>query len=347
MDERSDELPGEEDDVTRTIAKKTPAGLALPYCTLSRVGLQFDGDLTAQQWQEIGRHLEQFEGSSRWWLGDWLLHGEGQAKWGSMYDEVVNEFGEKYDSAKKAKAVAAEFELGRRRPNLPWGHHREVASLPRDDQEELLDWAEEEDDDGKRPTRKQLRERVRQVQRENRLAATPVLADGVFDVIYADPPWLYAGDQHGKEAQETVLSSHYPSLPIEELCALPVASMAADDCVLFMWATCPLLKDALRLLEAWGFEYKAQMVWDKVKHNVGNYVSVRHELLLICTKGQPPKVPKLADSVYSEERREHSRKPEHFRTVIESMYPKAKKIELFRRGNAPDGWSVWGNEAEA
>jgi N6-adenosine-specific RNA methylase IME4 len=122
--------------------------------------------------------------------------------------------------------------------------------------------------------------------------------------------------------------------------------MAADDCVLFMWATCPLLKDALRLLEAWGFEYKAQMVWDKVKHNVGNYVSVRHELLLICSKGQPPKVPKLIDSVYSEERTEHSKKPDYFRDVIDQMYPDGTRIELFCRGCPKQGWEAWGNEAK-
>lgn len=330
----------------RTIAKRQAAGLALPHCTLSRVGLQFAGDLTADQWQEIGRHLEQFAGPSQWWLGDWLLHGEGQAEWGSMYDRVVEEFGETYASAAKAKAIAHEFEFGRRRQNLPWGHHREVASLPVDDQEELLDWAEEEDDDGKRPTRKQLRDRVRERQKRNRLNATPEQPTGVFNIIYADPPWMYSHDQHGKEAQDTVLSTHYPSMPIEELCELPVAAMAAEDCVLFMWATCPLLKDAIRLLEAWGFQYKAQMVWDKVKHNVGNYVSVRHELLLICTKGQPPKVPKLVDSVYSEERTEHSRKPDYFRDVIDAMYPDGTRIELFCRGCPKQGWEAWGNEAE-
>lgn len=332
--------------MTTTIASKKAAQLALPHCTLSRVGLQFESQLTADQWQEIGRHLEQFAGSSQWWLGDWLRHGEGQAAWGSMYDQVVEEFSEKYGSACNAKWLAEEFDFSRRREKLPWGHHSEVASLPFDDQEEILDWAEQEGDDGKRPTRKQLRERVRERQKRNRANATPPQPTSVFNIIYADPPWMYAHDQHGKEVQETVLASHYPSMPIDELCELPVAAMAADDCVLFMWATCPLLKDALRLLESWGFEYKAQMVWDKVKHNVGNYVSVRHELLLICTKGQPPKVPKLVDSVYSEERTEHSRKPDYFRDVIDSMYQEGTRIELFCRGVSKQGWEAWGNEAK-
>jgi N6-adenosine-specific RNA methylase IME4 len=333
----------------KTITKKKSDGLALPHCTLSRVGLQFESQLTAEQWQEIGLHLEQFAGSSQWWLGDWLLHGEGQAEWGGMYDKVVDEFEEKYQTAANAKWVAERFGFSRRREKLPWGHHAEVAGLESaEQQDELLEWAEDNGKDGKPVTQKQLRERVRQVRKSNRLAATPEQPAGVFDIIYADPPWMYtSGNQHGKEEQETVLSSHYPSMPTDELCELPVAAMAAGDCVLFMWATCPCLEDAMRLIDAWGFQYKAQMVWDKVKHNVGHYVSVRHELLLICTKGQPPKVPKLVDSVYSEDRTEHSRKPEYFRTVIELMYPDARRVELFRRGNAPDGWAVWGNEAEA
>jgi N6-adenosine-specific RNA methylase IME4 len=333
----------------KTITKKKSDGIALPHCTLSRVGLQFESQLTAEQWKEIGLHLEQFAGSSQWWLGDWLLHGEGQAEWGSMYDQVVDDLEGKYQTAAQAKWMAKKFDFSRRREKLPWGHHVEVAGFESEEQQdELLDWSEDNGDDGKPVTRKQLRERVREVRKANRLAATPSQPAGVFDIIYADPPWMYtSGNQHGKEEQETVLSTHYPSMPTDELCELPVGAMAADNCVLFMWATCPCLEDAMRLISAWGFEYKAQMVWDKVKHNVGHYVSVRHELLLICTKGQPPKVPKLVDSVYSEDRTEHSRKPEYFRTVIELMYPDAKRVELFRRGDAPDGWVVWGNEAEA
>jgi N6-adenosine-specific RNA methylase IME4 len=87
------------------------------------------------------------------------------------------------------------------------------------------------------------------------------------------------------------------------------------------------------------------MVWDKVKHNVGNYVSVRHELLLICTKGScTPDVKKLDDSVYSEERTEHSKKPEYFRNLIDKIYPNGNRIELFARGKIA-GWDVWGNES--
>ena len=168
-----------------------------------------------------------------------------------------------------------------------------------------------------------------------------------YAVIYADPPWQYnSGDQHGTEEQETVLEDHYPSMPLKDICALPQAKLAATDCVLFLWCTSPTLEEAFQVINAWKFTYKASMVWDKVAHNVGHYVSVRHELLLIATRGQPPKVKRLVDSVYEEERTEHSAKPEYFRKLIDELYPEGNRLELFCRGKAGKGWDTWGNEAE-
>jgi N6-adenosine-specific RNA methylase IME4 len=134
-------------------------------------------------------------------------------------------------------------------------------------------------------------------------------------------------------------------MSLSELSALDIKSLAADDCVLFLWATSPLLPEALELAKAWGFKYKASFVWDKVKHNMGHYNSVRHEFLLICTKGSgTPQVAKLYDSVQSIERTDkHSEKPEEFRQIIESLYPNGRKVELFAR-SPHDGWTCWGNE---
>jgi len=181
------------------------------------------------------------------------------------------------------------------------------------------------------------------------LSSVP-LPEGKYSVIYADPPWEYtSGDQHTHTSQETVLGTHYktPRLwTIEELCDLPITDMSHENCLLFLWVTSPLLRECFDVIQAWGFDYKTSMVWDKVKHNVGNYVSVRHEFLLICAKGVPPKVPKLVDSVYVEERTEHSKKPEYFRNLIQELYPNEKKIELFARGKLPEPWEGWGDEYE-
>ena len=134
-------------------------------------------------------------------------------------------------------------------------------------------------------------------------------------------------------------------MSIQELCELPVKEITATDAVLFLWVTSPLLEECFPLIKAWEFKYKTSMIWDKIKHNVGNYVSVRHELLLICTKGAcTPDNVQLFDSVQSIERTKHSEKPEEFRKIIDTIYIHGKRIELFRRGDTPEGWDTWGNE---
>lgn len=177
---------------------------------------------------------------------------------------------------------------------------------------------------------------------------TPELPDGKYRVIYADPPWKYtSGDQHSNEEQITVLGTHYPSMSIKELCSLKIADIAQDNAVLFMWVTSPLLEECFEVINTWGFKYKASIVWNKEAHNVGHYISVRHEFLLICTRGScTPDIDKLLPSVVSEKRTGHSVKPEIFRQMIDTMYPSGKRIELFARVNNIKNWESWGNESK-
>lgn len=186
-----------------------------------------------------------------------------------------------------------------------------------------------------------ITEARRQLQRRTMIQKIPDLPQDKFRVIYSDPPWQYAGthpDYYGPAER------HYPTMSLDELCTLDVRSLAADDAVLFLWATSPLIEQAFTVAHAWGFTYKAMFVWDKVKHNFGHYNSVRHELLLLCTKGScVPDEQKLFDSVQSIERTEHSTKPEEFRHIIETLYTHGRRIELFARRQTP-GWEVWGNE---
>ncbi len=169
---------------------------------------------------------------------------------------------------------------------------------------------------------------------------TPELT-GKYRVIYADPPWSYGGSMN--ETYGTA-DKHYPTMSLEDLCIMPVPDITEDNAVLFLWVTSPLLEDAFKVINAWGFKYKASFVWDKVKHVMGHYNSVRHELLLICTKGScVPENMKLFDSVYEEERTEHSKKPEFFREVIDTIYPSGKRIELFAR-RPVEGWETYGNQ---
>ena len=196
--------------------------------------------------------------------------------------------------------------------------------------------------------KKKPAEAHRQMKKDEVKEKTKALPEGKHRVIYADPPWKYNDAQAVKGDYGTGTGAavgHYPTMSLSELKALDIKNISADDSVLFLWATCPLLEDALELCKAWGFSYKANFVWDKVKHNMGHYNSVRHELLLICTRGSgTPEVSKLFDSVQVIERQEHSRKPEEFRTIIDTLYPSGPRVELFCRGGQPAGWKAWGNE---
>ena len=175
--------------------------------------------------------------------------------------------------------------------------------------------------------------------KENVHDAAPLKADTKYRVIYADPPWTYGNKFYG------AAENHYPTMSIEELSALPVTEMTDENAVLFLWTTSPLLEEAFTVVRAWGFKYKTSFVWDKIKHNMGHYNSVRHELLLVCTKGScTPDIPKLFDSVVSVERTEkHSEKPEVFREMIDTLYTHGRKVELFARKPA-EGWDTWGNQ---
>ena len=172
---------------------------------------------------------------------------------------------------------------------------------------------------------------------------TPRL-EGKYRIIYADPPWKYGSDYQDKFGHAR---SHYSTMDQSELCDLPVKEICMPNCVLFLWVTSPKLPEGLEILQSWGFDYKTSFVWDKVKHNYGNYNSVRHEFLLIGGKGSStPDVKKLYDSVVSIERsNKHSEKPEYFRKLIDELYPTGDRIELFSRKEL-EGWNTWGSELE-
>lgn len=174
---------------------------------------------------------------------------------------------------------------------------------------------------------------------------TPALPDGKYRVIYADPPWLYnKGEQFSLDGPTVILENEYnaPPMSIEALCDLPIKELSQENAVLFLWVTSPLLEECFSVINSWGFKYKASVVWNKDAHNVGHYVSVRHELLLICTRGSClPDIDTLFPSVVTEKRGEHSVKPETFRKMIDAMYPKGKRVELFARREVM-GWDVWG-----
>lgn len=162
----------------------------------------------------------------------------------------------------------------------------------------------------------------------------------LYDVIYADPPWRY-GFSRSKSRK---IENQYPTMTVEEICALEVP--AKEDAVLYLWATAPKLREALRVMDAWGFEYKTHAVWDKEKIGMGYWFRGQHELLLVGTKGHfsPPRVEARSCSVFRIPRSQiHSRKPEVIRDLIMNWFPDADRLEMFARERV-DGWDAWGNE---
>jgi N6-adenosine-specific RNA methylase IME4 len=165
-----------------------------------------------------------------------------------------------------------------------------------------------------------------------------------FRVIYADPAWSYNDKQDTPQLGGA--SKHYNTMTVNEICNLPVNEISEKDSVLFLWVTSPLLEDAFAVIKSWGFKYKTSFVWDKVKHNMGHYNSVRHEFLLIATKGScVPDNKKLYDSVQTIERNDnHSEKPIEFLDIIDDIYNYGNKLEMFCRNIKKEKWYGWGNE---
>ena len=186
------------------------------------------------------------------------------------------------------------------------------------------------------------------------------LPAGPFGAILADPPWHFStwGERPWWHNGETVdlsktraADKYYGTMRMEHILALPVASVAAPDCTLFLWCCCPQIPEALRVIEAWGFKYKTvAFTWAKVNKNgspffgLGYWTRANAELCLLATQGHPKRVAKDVPQLVLEGRREHSRKPDCVRERIQRLVA-GPYLELFARSPAP-GWVTWGNETE-
>jgi N6-adenosine-specific RNA methylase IME4 len=194
---------------------------------------------------------------------------------------------------------------------------------------------------GRTPAHRAARQ-VRQRRLRVEIGQAPPLPDGLFQVVYADPPWASANAD-----SDWAPENHYPTMALEQIKALQVP--AADDAVLFLWALGCQLPQTLEVIEAWGFRYVAECVWVKQSIGLGSWVRYRHEPLLIAVRGTigAPEPEHRFDSVIAAPRRQHSRKPEQVYELIERAYPHCSKLELFARGKARTGWTAWGNQVEA
>ena len=169
-----------------------------------------------------------------------------------------------------------------------------------------------------------------------------------YNIIYADPPWQYARSKVQGAAEK-----HYRTMSVDDICQLPIAEICCKDCILFMWATFPQLREALQVIKAWGFDYKSvAFVWLKQNksgigwfYGLGFWTRGNAEICLLATKGQPKRKSAKVHQFIISPLRGHSQKPDEARDKIVELVGDIPRVELFAREKA-DGWDTWGNEVE-
>ena len=173
-----------------------------------------------------------------------------------------------------------------------------------------------------------------------------------YSTIYADPPWRFQ-NRTGKVAPEHKRLNRYDTMSLDEIKALPIRDISEEKCHLYLWVPNALLPDGLEVMKAWGFEYKGNIVWEKVRKDggpdgrgVGFYFRNVTELLLFGIRGSANRTLAPARSqvnLIRTQKREHSRKPDEIIPIIERCSQRPF-IELFARGDR-EGWDMWGNQA--
>lgn len=173
-----------------------------------------------------------------------------------------------------------------------------------------------------------------------------------YSIIYADPPWHFR--TYSRKGMGRSADRHYPTMSIDQIKALPVESIAADDCALFLWATFPNLQQALEVITAWGFTFRTvAFVWVKQNRRsdglfwgMGYWTRSNAEICIIATRGRPKRASAGVHQVVISHIEEHSKKPAEIRERIVALMGDLPRVELFARQEAP-GWDVWGNEVNS
>lgn len=166
-------------------------------------------------------------------------------------------------------------------------------------------------------------------------------ADRKYPTIYADPPWAY-----DNVASRAAAENHYRTMPLQDICELPVGELANKNAHLHLWTTNGFLREAFQVLDAWGFRFKSSLVWVKDEIGMGNYWRVSHEFLLLGVRGKLTFADRSLPSWIQAPRTSHSRKPGVVRMLIERASP-GPYLELFGREELPDSqWTVFGNRIE-
>ena len=301
------------------------------------------------QWKREGIELAQRHDATGWEIGEWYrggsqTFGPGECR---RIVESPDWQGVKYDTAKVYACVVRRYPEEFRYLNTSLSHYHSARVLPLEQSIPLLTQAAAEN-----WNLNKLRIAVRRIRWFRPLTGGDViddLSDAIrqrrkWRAIYADPPWQWdtAGGFPGATTQ------HYPTMPLHELCALPVGKVAHDDAFLFLWVPPALLKEGIALLEAWGFQYKINITWDKLTHfGRGAYVRTVHEHLLVGVREKTP-THFLDNDILSMIRERRSRRNSEKPAVVHEVVRRATPgpyLELFARRRVK-GWDCFGNQLE-
>lgn len=283
-------------------------------------------DVPIELWEAYGEGLKRVEGAIQWVIGDWLNYGE--AKYGETYSQAMELWPEaEYQNLSRWKVTAEN--VSSRLESLSFEHHYEVRNLDPADQKRWLSRAE-----AKTWTVRELRQAIR----EGNPPQIPEAPKGKYSVIAIDPPWPYgtAYDEDGRRS-----ASPYPEMPLEQIAAMKLPS--APDCVLWLWTTHKFMRESFAILDGWGFRDVAIVTWVKDRMGLGTWLRSQSEFCIMAVKGKPHNTLTNQTTVIRGPMREHSRKPDEFYQLAESLWPDAKRIDYFSREKRP-GWDQYGND---
>lgn len=316
----------------------TPIDLGPPY-VLGEKGLDVVGQPTLLQAARALKFLQEFNERSQFYLGD--LFNDSESRFGEEVSQLLDHTTYSLESLRNFGWVSKSIPPARRflGDGVSFSKHQAVAALTDKEQDRILKKSVSEG-----MTLSDVRRAARLVKRK-RISTGQAELKGTHRVIYADPPWSYddSGKMPGKSF--TRAEDHYATMPTADIAAMAIEAHAQTNAVLFLWVPVPLLPEAFTVIDAWGFTYKNKIVWSKLTHVHGHYLSNRHEDLLLATRGScaPDRLTPMIENVQViKQTGENSAKPEQFRALIERLYD-GPFLELFARQDV-DGWTCWGDQ---
>jgi N6-adenosine-specific RNA methylase IME4 len=306
-------------------------GLQQPHFKATRVGLIIEGSPSFDEWMKLGVHLKSVAGSILFLLGDWLNYGENA--YGEKYSQALETTEYDYQTLANTAYVCSRFETSRRRENLSFAHHAEVASLEGVEQENLLDRSVAE-----KWNRNTLRKEVKRFKQQKKLIAaieqTTEVAEGLFDIVVIDPPWDYQDDSPAQSVNP------YPSMSVDAIESLEIP--LTKNSVVWIWTNIEFLHAAYHVAEDWGLTPVSLLTWETPTAKPGDWLYEQTKHVLMCVKGSPAVTLVESSTILHGKPEELSRKPKEFYKLVEELCI-GRKLEMFAREQR-EGWTTVGSE---